>query len=70
MTLGGFKIISSCGHEAPFLHASNGTPYLEVHHVIPLSKGGDDTVVNAQSLCPNCHRMQKKIKSYTYITVY
>ncbi|MGG3452275.1 HNH endonuclease signature motif containing protein [Domibacillus aminovorans] len=45
-----------CGHEAPFLRASNGTPYLEVHHVIPLSKGGDDTVVNAQALCPNCHR--------------
>lgn len=45
-----------CGHEAPFIRASNGTPYLEVHHILPLAQGGDDTVENAQALCPNCHR--------------
>lgn len=32
------------------------TPYLEVHHVVPLGKGGDDTLINAAALCPHCHR--------------
>lgn len=45
-----------CGNLAPFLRASDGTPYLEVHHVVHLSMGGEDSVPNAQALCPNCHR--------------
>lgn len=45
-----------CGHFAPFYRSSDGTPYLEVHHVVPLAKGGDDTIDNAKALCPNCHR--------------
>ena len=47
----------SCGSRAPFLRKSDGTPYLEVHHRIPLAEGGEDTVANAVALCPNCHRM-------------
>jgi 5-methylcytosine-specific restriction protein A len=46
----------SCGEAAPFIRRSTGTPYLEVHHIKPLSHGGDDTVANAIALCPNCHR--------------
>lgn len=46
----------SCNQPAPFKRASDGTPYLEVHHVIPLSKGGLDVIDNVQALCPNCHR--------------
>lgn len=30
--------------------------YLEVHHVVPLAEGGDDTLENAAALCPSCHR--------------
>jgi hypothetical protein len=30
--------------------------YLEVHHIVPLSEGGDDTLINAAALCPSCHR--------------
>lgn len=45
-----------CGKDAPFLRASNGRPYLEVHHAVPLASGGPDTVENAEALCPNCHR--------------
>lgn len=45
-----------CGLSAPFNRKSDGTPYLEVHHRIPLAQGGDDTVENAIALCPNCHR--------------
>ncbi|MDR3413125.1 MAG: HNH endonuclease [Formivibrio sp.] len=36
----------------------DGIPYLEVHHITPLSEGGEDTLVNAAALCPNCHREQ------------
>ncbi|PFL57175.1 endonuclease [Bacillus cereus] len=45
-----------CKQEAPFKRAKDGTPYLEVHHVIPLAQGGEDSVENAVGLCPNCHR--------------
>jgi 5-methylcytosine-specific restriction endonuclease McrA len=45
-----------CGAVAPFKRDSNETPYLEVHHKIPLSENGHDAVENAIALCPNCHR--------------
>ncbi|MGL6002403.1 MAG: HNH endonuclease, partial [Plesiomonas sp.] len=45
-----------CKNEAPFNRKSDGTPYLEVHHKIFLSDGGEDTVENSIALCPNCHR--------------
>lgn len=44
-----------CGENAPFL-IIGGDPYLEVHHVIPLSSSGADTISNCVALCPNCHR--------------
>ena len=45
-----------CKCTAPFVRKSNSTPYLEVHHIIPLSENGLDEVDNAKALCPNCHR--------------
>ncbi len=45
-----------CLRDAPFLRAKDKTPYLEVHHNIPLSEGGFDCVENAIAVCPNCHR--------------
>jgi hypothetical protein len=45
-----------CGEPAPFRRDIDGSPYLEVHHLIPLAENGDDTVANAKALCPNCHR--------------
>ncbi|HDY8371443.1 TPA: HNH endonuclease [Klebsiella pneumoniae] len=45
----------SCKRDAPFLK-EDGTPFLEVHHIEWLSKGGEDSVENAIALCPNCHR--------------
>jgi 5-methylcytosine-specific restriction protein A len=49
-------ICEACGKKAPFARAKDGSPYLEIHHKVQLSKGGDDTVANAMALCPNCHR--------------
>ncbi len=46
----------NCLKPAPFARASDGTPYLEVHHRVMLAAGGEDTTVNAIALCPNCHR--------------
>lgn len=45
-----------CKLPAPFKRATNGTPFLEVHHKQRLADGGKDTVKNAEALCPNCHR--------------
>ena len=47
-------ICQLCGQPAPFNDAS-GRPYLEVHHVKWLSRGGSDTYDNVVALCPNCH---------------
>jgi len=47
-----------CEKPAPFLRRKDGAPYLEVHHLKPLSEGGEDTVANAVALCPNCHRQK------------
>ena len=44
-----------CGKKAPFNDAS-GEPYLENHHIIWLSAGGEDSEKNCAALCPNCHR--------------
>ena len=44
-----------CSNTAPFTRP-DGTPYLEVHHIKPLSQGGPDTIDNVCALCPNCHR--------------
>jgi 5-methylcytosine-specific restriction endonuclease McrA len=43
-----------CGKKAPFENRS-GNPYLESHHVVYLSDGGEDRVNNCGALCPNCH---------------
>lgn len=48
-------ICEGCGNPAPFI-GTDGLPYLEVHHVMPLSSHGSDKTTNAVALCPNCHR--------------
>lgn len=44
-----------CKAPAPF-RGPDGDPYLEIHHVRPLSEGGPDTTDNVVAGCPNCHR--------------
>lgn len=49
-----------CLQKAPFL-TLNGDPYLETHHIVWLSKGGDDSLENMVALCPNCHRKMHQV---------
>lgn len=49
-----------CREAAPFKR-TDGRPYLEVHHIVPLSEQSSnemnlDRVDNCVALCPNCHR--------------
>jgi 5-methylcytosine-specific restriction protein A len=48
-------ICQLCSEAAPFTNKT-GQPYLEVHHVQWLAKGGEDSLQNTVALCPNCHR--------------
>lgn len=49
-----------CLQKAPFL-TLNGDPYLETHHIVWLSKGGNDSLENMVALCPNCHRKMHQV---------
>lgn len=61
-------VCEKCRKPAPFVRASDLSPYLEVHHKIPLAEGGEDTVKNAVALCPNCHRELHHAANVTPVT--
>jgi 5-methylcytosine-specific restriction enzyme A len=44
-----------CDLAAPFKD-KRGEPFLESHHIVWLSEGGEDSIENTVALCPNCHR--------------
>lgn len=47
-------ICQLCKDKAPF-EDKDGNPFLEVHHIIWLSRDGEDSIKNTVALCPNCH---------------
>lgn len=47
-------ICELCRQVAPFI--ANDMPYLESHHIVWLSQGGEDSISNTAAVCPNCHR--------------
>ena len=55
-------ICQLCGDKAPFVKR-NGEPYLETHHIVWLSKGGEDSINNVVALCPNCHKKMHYLNS-------
>lgn len=55
-------ICQLCRKPAPFCK-NDGSPYLESHHIVWLSEGGEDSVDNTVALCPNCHRKVHIVKS-------
>ena len=48
-------VCEACGKAAPFVR-SNGSPYLEPHHIRRVSDGGPDDPRWVAAVCPNCHR--------------
>ena len=48
-------ICQLCEKQAPFKDKKK-KPFLEIHHIDWLSKGGEDSLSNTVALCPNCHR--------------
>jgi 5-methylcytosine-specific restriction endonuclease McrA len=44
-----------CGSSSPW-RTTQGVPYVEVHHVIPLGEDGFDNVRNMIAVCSDCHR--------------
>lgn len=44
------------GCTIPLFVTSNGVPFVEVHHIRPLGKGGADSVNNVACVCPSHHR--------------
>ena len=57
-----------CKNDAPFSN-TKGEPFLETHHIIWLSQGGDDSLVNTVALCPNCHRKMHILDQKTDIDI-
>ena len=51
-----------CESKAPF-NKSDGTPFLETHHITWLARNGDDTFDNIVALCPNCHRRMHSLNT-------
>lgn len=51
---GGICERPKCSHV--LFERTSGSPYLEVHHILPLSDGGEDSLINVAALCPACHR--------------
>ena len=47
-------ICQLCGEPGPFLD-KEGDPFLETHHIVWLSRDGEDSIENTVALCPNCH---------------
>lgn len=42
----------------------NLVPLLEIHHILPLQQGGDNSLDNIACLCPNCHTIIHKFISH------
>jgi 5-methylcytosine-specific restriction endonuclease McrA len=46
--------VTDCEH--PGFETPQGLRYTEVHHIVPLAEGGDDTIENVACLCAAHHR--------------
>lgn len=47
-------------------NSCGGSQQLQVHHVTPLSKGGNNRLSNLTLLCERCHRKEHGDKLFTY----
>jgi hypothetical protein len=68
-TFGTDCMICDCDNR---FHKPDGSPYIEVHHIVPLCEGGEDGIWNLSMLCAHHHRMahfadhmsKKKIRNF------
>lgn len=51
----GWQKLSASIRNGNYCHRCGGTGRLAVHHIIPVSKGGDRSLRNLVPLCPGCH---------------
>jgi 5-methylcytosine-specific restriction enzyme A len=59
-------ICQLCDQAAPFKDKAE-YPFLETHHIVWLSMGGEDSITNTVALCPNCHRKMHILNKQTDI---
>ncbi len=51
---GCYCMLAECNNTFP---KEDGSPYIEVHHIIPLHKGGEDGIWNLSVICAHHHKM-------------
>ena len=61
-TFGFYCMLPKCNNT---FTKEDGTPYIEVHHIIPLCMGGEDGLWNLSVLCAHHHRMSHFAKTKT-----
>ena len=42
-----------------------GAPATQVHHIVPLSRGGTNSMLNMALVCERCHKLQHKHMRFT-----
>lgn len=47
-------ICQRCKRET--FYKNNNKMFFEIHHILPLHKGGEDKMENLSKICPTCHR--------------
>lgn len=52
-----FGVYCMCSDCRNSFNKPDGTPYIEVHHIVPMSEGGEDGLWNLAVLCAHHHRM-------------
>lgn len=57
------KVCNRCGKSKSRKHKKD---FLEVHHIIPLNKGGNHLNSNLELLCKNCHKEEHAKNHYKF----
>jgi predicted HNH restriction endonuclease len=62
-----FGLACMYNHCLNTFNKENGEPYIEIHHIIPLCRGGEDGLWNLSVLCAHHHRMAHYADTLTCI---
>jgi 5-methylcytosine-specific restriction endonuclease McrA len=64
------KILERDGHVCRICFVGSETKKMQVHHIVPLSDGGDDTISNLIVLCSRCHTDVHKEGYQYYVSTF